>query len=36
MKAPSRSAYAKFLEQWRQADEGLPELREAREYLKAK
>ncbi len=28
------SAYAKLLEQWKQADEGLPELREAREYLK--
>lgn len=30
------AAYAKLLEQWQQADEGLPELREAREYLKAK
>ena len=28
------AAYAKLLEQWRQADEGLPELTEAREYLK--
>jgi tetratricopeptide (TPR) repeat protein len=28
------SGYAKLLDQWRQADEGLPELREAREYLK--
>ena len=28
------SAYARLLEQWKQADEGLPELREAREYLK--
>lgn len=26
--------YAKFLEQWKQADEGLTELREAREFLK--
>jgi len=28
------AAYTKLLEQWRQADEGLPELREARDYLK--
>ena len=28
------SDYAKLMDQWRQADEGLPELREAREYLK--
>ena len=28
------STYAKFLEQWKQADEGLPEVREAREFLK--
>lgn len=28
------SAYAKLLEQWQQADEGLPESREARDYLK--
>ncbi len=28
------AAYTKLLEQWRQADTGLPELREAREYLK--
>ena len=28
------ASYTKFLEQWRQADEGLPELTEAREYLK--
>jgi hypothetical protein len=28
------SAYTKFLDQWKQADETLPELREAREYLK--
>jgi len=28
------AAYSKLLEQWKQADEGLPELLEAREYLK--
>ncbi|HXC70449.1 MAG TPA: hypothetical protein VN644_10755 [Pyrinomonadaceae bacterium] len=28
------AAYAKFVEQWKQADESLPELREARDYLK--
>jgi len=28
------SAYAKLLEQWQQADKGLPELREARDFLK--
>ena len=28
------SAYARLLEQWQSADEGLPELREARDYLK--
>ena len=28
------AAYAKLLEQWQQADEGLPELLEARDYLK--
>ena len=28
------SFYARLLEQWKQADEGLPELREARDYLK--
>jgi len=28
------TAYAKLLAQWQQADEGLPELREARDYLK--
>jgi tetratricopeptide (TPR) repeat protein len=32
--AGAASAYAKLLDQWQQADEGLPELREAREYLK--
>ena len=32
--ATAAATYAKFLEQWKQADEGLPELREAREYLK--
>jgi len=29
------STYAKFLEQWKQADEGLAELREARDYVKS-
>lgn len=33
-RAAAASAYAKFLEQWQQADEGLPELREARDYSK--
>lgn len=28
------ATYAKFLEQWKQADDGLAELREARDYLK--
>jgi tetratricopeptide (TPR) repeat protein len=28
------AAYAKLIEQWKQADEGLPELREAQDYLK--
>jgi tetratricopeptide (TPR) repeat protein len=28
------AAYAKLLEQWKQADDDLPELREARDYLK--
>lgn len=32
--AGAKSVYAKLLEQWQQADQGLPELREAREYLK--
>lgn len=31
--AGAKSVYAKLLEQWQQADKGLPELREAREYL---
>jgi tetratricopeptide (TPR) repeat protein len=31
--ASAASAYAKLLEQWQQADEGLPEVREARDYL---
>ena len=29
------ATYAKFLEQWKQADEGLTELREARDFLKS-
>jgi hypothetical protein len=28
------STYAKLIDQWKQADEGLVELREARDYLK--
>jgi Tfp pilus assembly protein PilF len=32
--AAATAAYAKFVEQWKQADESLPELREARDYLK--
>jgi tetratricopeptide (TPR) repeat protein len=32
--AGSASAYTKLLDQWQQADESLPELREARDYLK--
>ena len=32
--ATATITYAKFLEQWKQADEGLPELREARDYVK--
>ena len=31
--AAARAAYTKLLEQWKQADDGLPELREARQYL---
>ena len=31
--AAATAAYTKFVEQWKQADEGLPELREARQYL---
>ena len=34
--AAATAAYTTLLEQWKQADEGLPELREAREYLKSK
>lgn len=30
------TAYAKLLEQWKLADEGLPELREARDFLKTR
>ena len=32
--ATAAANYTKLLEQWNQADEGLPELREAREFLK--
>ena len=32
--ATAAANYSKLLEQWNQADEGLPELREAREFLK--
>jgi len=32
--AAARSFYTKLLDQWQQADAGLPELREAREFLK--
>lgn len=32
--AIARSTYAKFLDQWKDADPNLPELREARDYLK--
>jgi tetratricopeptide (TPR) repeat protein len=31
--AAATAAYTKLVEQWKQADEGLPELREARQYL---
>jgi tetratricopeptide (TPR) repeat protein len=31
----ARTTYAEFLEQWKQADEGLAELREARDYVKS-
>jgi tetratricopeptide (TPR) repeat protein len=34
--AAATAAYTTLLEQWKQADEGLPELREAREFLKSK
>jgi tetratricopeptide (TPR) repeat protein len=33
-RAEAVTAYSKFLEQWQQADKGLPELREAQDYLK--
>lgn len=32
--AEAASLYAKLLDQWKQADEGLPEFREAQDYLK--
>jgi tetratricopeptide (TPR) repeat protein len=32
----ARSFYEQLMNQWQQADEGLPELREAQEYLKSK
>lgn len=35
-KAAATAAYAKFLEQWKQADEELPELKEARDFVKPK
>ena len=34
--AAAAAAYTTLLEQWKQADENLPELREAREFLKSK
>ena len=34
--AAAAAAYTTLLEQWKQADESLPELREARDYLKSK
>ncbi len=34
-KRAASSSYARLLEQWKQADEELPELREARDYLKS-
>ena len=34
--AGAAAAYSALLEQWKQADENLPELREARDYLKQK
>jgi tetratricopeptide (TPR) repeat protein len=34
--ATAAAHYTALLEQWKQADEGLPELREARDYLKQK
>ena len=35
-RAAATAGYLKFLQQWKQADEGLAELREARDYLKQK
>ena len=32
--ATARATYTKLLDQWKQADANLPELREARDYLK--
>jgi len=32
--ASAAAAYARLLDQWQQADEALPELREARDFLK--
>ena len=34
IQAAAAAAYSVLLEPWKQADEGLPELREARDYLK--
>jgi hypothetical protein len=34
--AAAAAAYSTLLEQWKQADQDLPELREARDYLKQK
>jgi Tfp pilus assembly protein PilF len=33
-RATAVATYTKFLDQWKQADADLPELREARDYLK--
>jgi hypothetical protein len=33
-KSEAAPIYSKLLDQWKQADEGLPELREAQDYLK--
>jgi hypothetical protein len=32
-KEAARAEYERFLELWKNADEGLPELKEAREYV---